>query len=98
MSVLVRYPVPRPIAGAAKPTGARLYFRLEPTIVPDPVLQFLQPLRGLEAVKAGAVDVPRLYFRLGAAVVAGRIMSSLAAAGGLAGKGGIAGQGGGLAG
>ena len=33
-----------------------------------------------------------------AAVAAGRIMSSLAASGGLAGYGGIAGQGGGLAG
>ena len=63
MSVLTRYPVPR-AAAVGKPKGARLYFRLEPTIVPDPVLQFLQPLRGLEAVKAGAVNDPRLYFRL----------------------------------
>ena len=67
MSALVRYPVPR--AGAAgKVPAPRLYFRLEPTIVPDPVLQFLQPMRGLEAVKAGVVDDPRLYFRLEAAV------------------------------
>ncbi len=98
MSVLTRHPVPRPIAGEPKPKGARLYFRLEPTVVPDPVLQFLRPLRGLEAVEAGAVDDPRLYFRLEAAVAAGRIMSSIAGHGGLAGSGGIAGQGGGLAG
>ncbi len=63
MSVLTRYPVPQPVE-AGKPKGARLYFRLEPTLVPDPVLQFLRPLRGLEVVKAGAVNDPRLYFSL----------------------------------
>ena len=63
MSALTRYPVPQ--AGASgKVDDPRLYFRLEPTIVPDPVLAFLQPFRGLEATKAGAVDDPRLYFRL----------------------------------
>ncbi len=97
MSALTRYPVPRP-APAGKVDAPRLHFRLEPTIVPEPVLAFLQPLRGLEAIKAGAVDDPRLYFRLEAAAPTGRIMSSLAAHGGLAGHGGIAGQGGGLAG
>ena len=70
MSVLTRYPVPRPLAAVGKGQGARLYFRLEPTIVPDPVLQFLRPLRGLDSVKAGIVDDPRLYFRLEAAAVA----------------------------
>ena len=97
MSALARYPVPQAVA-AGEVDGPRLYFRLEPTIVPEPVLAFLQPLRGLEAIKAGAVDDPRLYFRLEAAAPTGRIMSSLAASGGLAGLGGIAGQGGGLAG
>ncbi len=97
MSALARYPVPQAVA-AGKVDGPRLYFRLEPTIVPDPVLAFLQPLRGLEAVESGAVDGPRLYFSLEAAVPVGRIMSSLAASGGLAGPGGIAGSGGGLAG
>ncbi len=96
MSALTRYPVPRAVA-AGKVQAPRLYFRLEPTIVPAVVLQFLRPLRALEAVKAGAVDDPRLYFRLEAAAVTGRIMSSLAASGGLANHGGIAGQGGGLA-
>ncbi len=66
MSALTRYPAPRAVA-AGKVAGPRLHFRLEPTIVPDPVLDFLQPLRGMEAVKAGAVDDPRLYFRLEAA-------------------------------
>ncbi len=42
----------------------QLFFRLEPTIVPDPVLDFLQPFRGLEAIEAGAVDDPQLFFRL----------------------------------
>lgn len=97
MSALTRYPVPQAIA-AGKVSAPQLSFRLEPTIVPDPVFDFLHPLRGLEVVKAGAVDDPRLYFRLETAVVAGRIMSSLAAFGGLAGAGGIAGQGGGLVG
>ncbi len=64
----VRYPVPRTPA-AGKVGAAQLHFRLEPTIVPDPVLQFLMPLRGLDAVKAGAVDDPRLYFRLEAVAV-----------------------------
>ena len=67
MSALTRYPVPQ-AAAAGKVDGPRLHFRLEPTIVPDPVLAFLQPLRGLEVVEAGAVDDPRLYFRLEAAV------------------------------
>ncbi len=64
MSVLTRYPVPQPSVAAVKEEGARLYFRLEPTIVQDPVLQFLRPLRGLESIEAGIVDDPRLYFRL----------------------------------
>jgi hypothetical protein len=96
VSALARYPVPQAVA-AGEVDSPRLYFRLEPTIVPEPVLAFLQPLRGLEAIEAGAVDDPRLYFRLEAAAPAGRIMSSLANAGGLAGRGGIAGTGGGLA-
>ncbi len=69
MSVLTRYPVPQAVA-AGKVASPRLYFRLDPTVVPDPVLAFLRPLRGLEAVKAGAVDKPRLYFRLEPTVVA----------------------------
>ena len=97
MSALTRYPVPQAVA-AGKDGGPRLYFRLEPTVVPEPVLAFLRPFRGLEAVEAGAVDDPRLYFRLEAAAPTGRIMSSLAGHGGLAGQGGIAGPGGGLAG
>jgi len=96
MSALTRYPVPQ-AAAAGKVAGPRLHFRLEPTIVPEPVLDFLQPFRGLEAIEAGAVDKPRLYFRLEAAVPTGRIMSSLVAHGGLVGHGGIAGPGGGLA-
>lgn len=43
-------------------------------------------------------DTPVFYFVSAGAPPTGRIMSSLAASGGLAGKGGIAGQGGGLAG
>ena len=70
MSALARYPVPQ-AAAAGKVDGPRLYFRLEPTIVPESVLSFLQPLRGLEAIKAGAVDDPRLYFRLEPSVAAG---------------------------
>ena len=70
MSHLSRYPVPQAVA-AGEVDGPRLYFRLEPTIVPEPVLAFLQPLRGLEVIKAGAVDDPRLYFRLEAAVPTG---------------------------
>ncbi len=97
MSALARYPVPQAVA-AGEVDDPRLYFRLEPTIVPPPVLAFLRPLRGLEVVEAGAVDDPRLYFRLEAAVPTGRVMSSIAGAGGLAGEGGIAGAGGGLAG
>jgi hypothetical protein len=69
MSALTRYPVPQ-AAAAGEVDGPRLYFRLEPTIVPEPVLAFLQPLRGLESVKAGAVDDPRLYFRLEPSVAA----------------------------
>jgi hypothetical protein len=69
MSALTRYPVPQ-AAAAGEVDGPRLYFRLEPTIVPEPVLDFLQPLRGLESVKAGAVDDPRLYFRLEPSVTA----------------------------
>ncbi len=64
MSALTRYPVPQAVA-AGKVDGPRLHFRLEPTIVPDPVLAFLQPLRGLEIIEAGAVNDPRLYFRAG---------------------------------
>ncbi len=67
MSALTRYPVPQAVAAGAV-GGPRLSFRLEPTIVPDPVLDFLQPLRGVESIKAGAVDEPRLYFSLEAAV------------------------------
>lgn len=63
MSALTRYPVPQAVA-SGKVDDPRLYFRLEPTIVPEPVLAFLQPLRGLEAIEAGTVDDPRLYFRL----------------------------------
>ncbi len=52
-----------------------------------------------QAKASGKVDASRLYFRLEVAVApSGRIMSSLAASGGLAGQGGIAGPGGGLAG
>jgi len=69
MSVLTRYPVPQPVAEDGE-RGTRLYFRLEPTIVPDPVLQFLRPLRGLEVVGTGVVDDPRLYFRLPGPVAA----------------------------
>lgn len=70
MSALTRYPVPQAKA-VGKVDGPQLHFRLEPTIVADPVLAFLQPLRGLPVVEAGAVDDPRLYFRLGAAAVTG---------------------------
>lgn len=73
MSALTRYPAPRAVA-AGKVDGPRLSFRLEPTIVPDPVLEFLQPQRGLESIKAGAVDDPRLYFRLEAAVTPNRLL------------------------
>ncbi len=62
MSVLTRYPVPQP-GEVGKEKGTRLFFRLEPTTVP-----VLRPLRGLEVVKAGAVNDPRLYFRLEAVV------------------------------
>lgn len=64
MSALARYPVPQAVpAGAVD--GPRLYFRLEPTIVPDPVLDFLQPLRATEqGILVDKVDDPRLYFRL----------------------------------
>lgn len=85
MSVLTRYPVPQAVA-SGKVDDPRLYFRLEPTIVPEPVLAFLQPFRGLEAIKAGAVNDPRLYFRLGAPT--GRIMDSLIGPSGLIGHGG----------
>ena len=88
MSALTRYPVPQATA-AGKVDGPRLSFRLEPTIVPDPVLDFLFPLRGLEVVEVGAVDNPRLYFRLEAAAVVGRI-------GNLVGPSGLIGHGGGL--
>ncbi len=64
MSALTRYPVPQ--AGAAGAVDiSRLSFNLEPTIVPDPVLDFLQPLRAIEqGIAAGAVEVSRLYFSL----------------------------------
>ncbi len=88
MSALTRYPVPQGTAAGAV-GGPRLSFRLEPTIVPDPVLDFLQPLRGVESIKAGAVDDPRLYFRLEAAVPTGRIWN-------LIGPSGLIGHGGGL--
>jgi len=88
MSALTRYPVPQ--AGAAgKVDGPRLSFRLEPTIVPDPILDFMRPMRGLEAAKAGAVDAPQLYFRLEAAAVVGRVWN-------LVGPSGLIGHGGGL--
>ena len=49
----------------------RLHFRLESTIVPAPVLDFLQPLRATkQGIAAGAVADPRLYFRLTAAAAA----------------------------
>ena len=70
MSALTRYPVPQAIV-AGKTGVSRLHFRLEPTPVLVPVLDFLRPFQGLEAIKAGAVDKPRLYFRLEAAVVTG---------------------------
>lgn len=70
MSALTRYPVPQSVpAGAVD--DPRLYFRLTPTIVPDPVLEFLQPQRGLPSIKAGRVDDPRLYFRLEVAAIVG---------------------------
>ncbi len=88
MSALTRYPVPQ--AGVAGKVGSpQLHFRLTPTIVPDPVLDFMRPMRGLEAAKAGRVDDPRLYFRLEAAVAAGRIWN-------LIGPSGLLGHGGGL--
>ena len=80
MSALTRYPVPQAIK-AGKVDGPRLHFRLEPTIVLDPVLAFLRPLQGLEAIKAGAVDDPRLYFRLEAAPPTGQGAGSLASTG-----------------
>lgn len=88
MSALARYPVPRAVA-ASEVDGPRLHFRLEPTIVPEPVLAFLQPLRGLEAIEAGVVDKPRLYFRLEVAGAVGRIWN-------LIGSSGLVGDGGGL--
>ena len=64
MSALTRYPVPQAVA-AGKVAGPQLHFRLEPTVVPDPVLDFLQPLRATkQGIAAGKVDPPRLYFRL----------------------------------
>ncbi len=64
MSALTRYPVPRAIAAGAV-GGPQLLFRLEPTIVPAPVLDFLRPLRATEqGIAAGKVDGSRLYFRL----------------------------------
>ena len=64
MSSLTRYPVPQAIP-AGGVVGPRLHFRLEPTVVPAPVLDFLQPLRAKEqGIAAGKVDDPRLYFRL----------------------------------
>ena len=70
MSSLARYPVPQAVASGAidKP---RLHFHLEPTIVPDPVLDFLRPLQATpEATPAGAVDDSRLYFRLEPTIIA----------------------------
>ena len=81
MSALTRYPVPQAVA-AGKVDRPRLHFRLEQTIVPDPILDFLQPLRGLEVVKAGKVDDPRLYFRLEPSVaVANPLAGSLTSSG-----------------
>ena len=82
MSAFARYPVPQGVA-AGKVDEPRLYFRLEPTIVPDPVLDFLQPFRGLEAIAAGMVDDSRLYFRLEPTIVAaaGQGAGSLASTG-----------------
>ena len=64
MSALTRYPVPQAVA-AGKVDPPRLHFRLEPTIVPAPVLEFLRPQQAVkQGIAAGAVDGPRLYFRL----------------------------------
>ena len=63
------------------PAGAvddpQLYFRLTPTIVPDPVLDFLQPFRGLEFIEAGAVDDPQLHFRLEPTIVPDPVLDFL---------------------
>ena len=80
MSSLTRYPVPQAVA-EGEVDGPRLHFRLEPTIVPEPVLAFLRPLQGLEAIEAGKVDDPRLYFRLEAAAATGQGAGSLASTG-----------------
>lgn len=62
MSALTRYSVPRAVA-AGKVNDPQLYFRLEVAAPSAVVLEFLQPLRALEAVAAGAVENSRLYFR-----------------------------------
>lgn len=79
MSALARYPVPQAVAaGAVDPS--RLYFQLDATVVPAPVLDFLAPLRApREAVDARAIGGPRLYFRLDAA--GGGLAGSLASMG-----------------
>ena len=60
------------------------------TICPPPHgVVTLQPLRGLEALEAVAVNDPQLYFRLEAAIAAGRIWN-------LIGPSGLIGHGGGL--
>ena len=69
MSALARYPVPQAVA-SGKVAGPRLYFRLEPTVVPDPVLEFLQPLQATaQGIPAGKVEDPRLHFSLEPIVV-----------------------------
>ena len=67
MGALSRYPVPRGIT-AGKVDAPRVFFLLEPGPDIPVVLDFLRPQRGLEAIAAGAVNDPRLYFRLTAAV------------------------------
>lgn len=63
MSALTRYPVPRAVAAGAV-DNSRLYFRLEPTIVLDPVLEFLRPLRAPQAISIRQVGDSQLYFSL----------------------------------
>ncbi len=71
MSALTRYPVPRP-APTGKVGAPQLHFRLEPTIVPEPVLAFLRPLRAAkQGIKAGMVNASRLSFRLDVAPAVG---------------------------
>ncbi len=77
MSGLTRYPVPQPVA-ADKVAGPRLYFRLEPTVVPDPALDFLKPLQATkQGIASGKVEPPRLHFRLEPTVVPDPVLQFL---------------------